>query len=313
MTIDDPTETEIAAYRAQLRAQAELADGDLDEIEDHLRTLTHELRARGMPAATAVTEAARRLGQPRDLAREHSRVRSAFGSRLSPARTWSVVVLLVPMLVYAAITTIPYVGIVSRFTFEYVAGIILAGALVLRMGWARPILLGGIAFFVIPTLHGLMLAPDASPLFLIAHLGLIGFLMPWRRNELTRSGLALVLYVWSYGAASYALLFRVTIEDGSPMYVAPMALVACGAAALATVGAVLRARWSSAAGIVATGTLVLTVTRIAPLDFRFEHPMALQLMLDGGIVTGAVAALAGSVLAWRTARSRFGSLRAIRS
>ncbi len=41
---DDDDEPTIARYRSELVAEAELARGDLDEIEDHLRSLADELR-----------------------------------------------------------------------------------------------------------------------------------------------------------------------------------------------------------------------------------------------------------------------------
>lgn len=309
----DDYEQAIATYRAQLRAEAELADGDLDEIEDHLRSLTDELRGRGLPVAEAVTEAARRLGEPREVAREHNRVRSAFGARLSKARTWSLVALLVPQLVYAAIVMIPHVGFWHHFVFEYLAGAFLCGALVMRMGWARPILLGGLAFFMIPQTVSVW-AFDVSPTYLVWHLGMLAFLVPWRRNELTPSGLALAAYVFAYGAASWTLSFQMTTPDGEHAYFAPTAIVACGGAALATVGAVLRARWSTIAGVASAVAIGVALVDLLGVDFRFpEHATLLEVSMIGSLAAGAMAALAGSVLAWRTARSSFGTLRAVRS
>jgi len=310
--MSDDYETAIAKYRAQLRAEAELADGDLDEIEDHLRLLTEDLRSRGMPAAEAVTEAAQRLGEPRAIAREHNRVRSAFGSRLSAARTWSVVALMAPFLVYAAIETYSYVGLWDRYMLEYGAGIALLIALAMRLGWARPVMLGGLAFYAIPSAVSVA-AFDVSPRYLVLHLGILAFLVPWRRNELTSTGLALVAYVWAYGAASWALNFQMTTNDGSYAFFAPTALVACVAAAVATSGAILRARWSSVAGIVTALSLAVSLYEITGVDFRFAHATVLEVAILGSLLSGALAALVGSVLAWRSARSTLGSLRAIRS
>ncbi|NVB77954.1 MAG: hypothetical protein HOV81_06120, partial [Kofleriaceae bacterium] len=98
---------EIVEYRKRLRAQGELAERDLDELEDHLRELTCELRNAGMSAAEAVTEAARRLGDPRQLAREHARVRSRFGPPLSAGRAWSAAALFVlPNIVWSVSSAI---------------------------------------------------------------------------------------------------------------------------------------------------------------------------------------------------------------
>jgi hypothetical protein len=302
----------IAAYRAQLRAQAELADGDLDEIEDHLRSLTAQLREHGMPAADAVTEAARRLGEPRAIAREHSRVRSAFGSRLSALRTWSVLVLFVPMLALGVYETFPYTGLWSRFMLEYALGGILAFALALRLGWARPVLLGGFAFFLVPTMLAATSSPGLSPLYLVWHLGIVAFLVPWRRHELTASGFALVAYVWAYGAASFTFGFQVTTADGAS-YAVSSASSAAIAAFVATAGAILRARWSTVAGGGAAVLLGVTAVQLLGLTFRFYNPGAIVVTITGCLITGALAAVTGAVLAWRTARSTLGSLRAIRS
>lgn len=311
MSSDDISDA-IAAYRNQLREGAELADGDLDEIEDHLRALTDDLRATGMPAATAVTEAARRLGEPRAIAREHNRVRSAFGSRLSRMRTWSVVALLLPMLVIGVVNVYPHWGLWNRFMLETLLGAVLLGALVLRFGWARPILLGGLAFFMIPSATSAYQG-WVHPAHVLWHLSLIAFLAPWQRGEITRTGLALAAHVWAYGAASYAAGFMLTTDDGSWAYFAPAALVACGAAALATVGAVLRARWSTFAGVVAAFALGAAAYQLALVDFGFDHPILMAVALWGTLISGAAAAVVGSVLAWSSARSSFGSLRAIRS
>ena len=99
----DEVEQAIEHYRARLAAEAELARGDLAEIEDHLRTLIDALREDGLPAGEAIVEAARRLGDPRQLAREHARVRTPFGAKLSRARAWSACALLLPYLVLHAV------------------------------------------------------------------------------------------------------------------------------------------------------------------------------------------------------------------
>ena len=101
-TSDAGGEDVIATYKRELVAEAELARGDLDEIEDHLRVLATELRDRGMPRIEATIEACRRLGDPRAVAREHARVRSPFGARLSKLRAYSAVALIAPILIQAA-------------------------------------------------------------------------------------------------------------------------------------------------------------------------------------------------------------------
>src|ERR1700735_2503737 len=97
---DDNDDEDIARYRAQILAEAELSRGELDEIEDHLRSLAADLREHGTPSGEAIALACQRLGDPRDLAREHARARSRFGARLSRARAWSAAALLAAPLAY---------------------------------------------------------------------------------------------------------------------------------------------------------------------------------------------------------------------
>lgn len=306
-------EDAIAKYRAELRAGAELADGDLDEIEDHLRSLTDELRGRGMPAAEAVTEAARRLGEPRAIAREHSRVRSAFGARLSTARVWSVIALLVPMAVYSIVVRYPYLGLWNRYNLEVAVELFLVGALVARMGWARPVLLGAAASSLVLTLclHAFIVEPE--PLWIVWNVGLFAFLVPWRRGEITASGFALIGFVWAYTAASWALSFQVTTPDGIDIMFVWTAVVTCVATSAASAGAILRARWSSVAGGVATVALAITTYQLVGLSVKLTGASAFEVMLVGFVGSGTLAAAIGSVLGWRTARSTLGHLHAIRS
>lgn len=306
-------EDAIAKYRAELRAGAELADGDLDEIEDHLRSLTDELRARGMPAAEAVTEAARRLGEPRAIAREHSRVRSAFGARLSTARTWSVVALLVPMALYSIAVRYPFLGLWNRYNLEVAVELFLVAALVLRMGWARPVLLGAAASSLVLTLGLQTFVVDGEPLWIVWNVGLFAFLVPWRRGEITASGFALIGFVWAYTAASFALSFQVTTPDGIHGMFVSTAAIACIACAVASIGAILRARWSSVAGVIAAGALAVTTYQLIGLSVKLTGASAFEVMIVSLLGSGTAAAAIGGILGWRTARSTLGSLHAIRS
>ncbi len=308
---DGEVASAIRGYRDQVVAEAELARGDLDEIEDHLRTLTDELRGTGMPAALAVTEAAHRLGDPRELAREHARVRSAFGAKLSRTRAWSAAMLLAPMLVYFGISVLPYEGWWSRAGLELGFGAVLLVALVARLSWARPVLLGGMGFFVLPAALWLGVAPGSTPLWLVWQLGIVAFLVPWHRRELTAAGAGMALQVWGYGAAALALGFQVTTNDGSWSAVAPAAQIALGAAIVATTGQLLRARWSAVASGVSTFTLLLAMHEMWSLTFRFAHPDLYRVCLLGMIASGAAASAASTLLAWRTARSSLGTLESV--
>ena len=294
----------IEQYRKQLVAEAGLADGDLDEIEDHLRLLTAELRDSGMPAAEAVTEAARRLGDPKQVAREHARVRSPFG-HLPRARAWSAALLLVPPLLMPMLDAIGY-GL-TRGAVELGFGVPLALGMIARVPWARPIVFGAMAFFLLPTLFATILWGQ-SPLWLVWHLGVLAFVMPWRRSELPAAGWNLVLQVWTYGASTLALAYQFTSSDGTISVVMPLATVAMGCAVVGTCGGILRARWGAFASALGAVALLGAIGAMWSMRIRLAHPDLFATYLLGLVSSGAVAAAVAARLAWRTARSTFGTL-----
>lgn len=311
MSANDVDEA-IEHYRTQLLAEADLGAGDLDEIEDHLRTLIEDLRATGMPADAAVTEAARRLGDPRTVAREHARVRGAFGAKLSRLRAWSAAVLMLPMMVMLAITGVGYEGVWSRSGLELAFGVVLFAALVARLSWARPVLLGGFAFYAVPALLAYWTWPGPNPIWLLLPLaGAVVFLAPWRRGELSAAGAALALQVWAYAAASYALTFQYTSGDAAWTPVAPAAQVAFVAAVIATVGGILRARWSAIAAVTSSVTLAVAVLELSVLRFDLGSPELMRISLLALVASGALASLLASILAWCSARSLLGTLREV--
>jgi hypothetical protein len=300
----------IASYKLELTSEAELARGDLDEIEDHLRVLARELRDQGMPRVEAVAEACRRLGEPRAVAREHARVRSPFGARLAKLRAYSAVALWVPLLISGAVTQLRCSGLVSLFGLQLAFGALLALALGFRLSWARPIVLGAVACLVarFAILSAIVVHPPV--MWCAAYVGILAFVMPWRRGELSTSGLALALQVWAVGSAAFALEFQITSADGSQV-MAVGALIAFFAAAAATIGGVLRARWGAIASLVAAPTLALAMAEVLPLRFRFPFPLATQLEMTGLLVSGALAATVAAILSWRAARSTFGTLQSV--
>jgi uncharacterized membrane protein len=70
---DKEIDEAVAAYRAEVLAEAQLARADVAELEDHLRSVIDELRTAGMPAAQAI---ARSSAPARRSARRRSRARS---------------------------------------------------------------------------------------------------------------------------------------------------------------------------------------------------------------------------------------------
>ena len=307
MTPELPEEEVIAKYKADLVGEAELARSDLDEIEDHLRLLADELRSGGMPRLAAVREACVRLGDPRALAREHARVHSPFAARLSGARTLSAIALLLPILALGAINIWPAQGVWSVFGIQIVVGFGLVAALALRLTWARPILLGGMAFFTIQVAVAQFEMPVPHPLWLIPYAGTLAFVMPWRRNELTTTGFSLALQVWAFGAAAFALGFQISTPTGV-RYISQGAEVALFATTIAVAGAVLRAKWSALASAVSAITLAMAFVEISPLKFNFGFPQLVYTAVLLLVGTGVLAAVVGTVLSWRNARSALGSL-----
>jgi hypothetical protein len=300
-------EAAVAAYRAGVLAEAELARADLAELEDHLRALIDELREAGLPTARAITVAAQRLGDPRSVAREHARVRTPFGAKLSRMRAWSVVALMIPLLA----SGFANVFVMSpRNLLELGFGVVLALAMAARLTWSRPILLGGFAFWTAWYVVSLISYDGINPAWIVVHAGLVAFLVPWRRGEITAAGAALALQVCAFSAATFALGFQISTIDGTFDFVAPAAQVALVAAIIATAGGVLRARWSALASAVSALTLAIALAEISQLRFRIGDDLFYVAAL-AAIGIGAASAAAGAVLAWRSARSRLGTLRGI--
>ena len=310
----DDVDAAIEAYRLELAAEAELAAGDLDEIEDHLRELIAELRAAGR-GAEAIAVARRRLGDPRAVAREHARVRSPFGARPSRLRAWSAAALLAPMVVWWAWTAAHGAGAWSRLGMEAGLAAVLVVALAARLSWARAFLLGQAVASTITMALGLWLWPWARTqvaLQLVAYAGVAAFLVPWRRGELTAAGAALALLVPAYTGASMVVAFKITGTSGD-LFCPTAASIALIAALAAGAGLLLRARWGCVAAAACAIALASTAHRIWDLRWRVPHPVAERLLVVGLVVGGAVAAAGAAVLAWRDARSGVGTLRGLAS
>jgi hypothetical protein len=278
-----------------------------------------------MTGIAAVTEAARRLGKPDEIAREHARVRPAFGARLSTARLISILVLIVPAMIWFAQSVSNWFGWMSRSGAELGVCGVLTVALVARLSWARPVLLGTIAFFALEdvfytaAMAALGEAPATDRLsywlfraaFLAWKLALIAFLAPWHRRDLTSAGASLALQAWAYAAAAFAAGFTITSTSWEKSAIAPTAEIALIAAVIATCGGVLRARWSAVAAAGSAVTLAIAAADFAHYSTRWYPAQWIAMM--GIVVSGAVAAAIAAALAWRSARSNVGALRCIRS
>lgn len=297
----------IAQYRRQLEAEAELAESDLDELEAHLRDLAEELRTAGKPALEAVAEAARRLGDPRELAREHARVRTPFGSPLSRSRALSAATIFVIPLIVGMLTFIGAPNISMRVWFELGALGVVAIALAARVTWARAIVLGA----TLQSLALLLLAPAApDPLYLMCEVGVLAFVAPWRWNEISTAALALALQIWAYGAAAVLLTLQFTAGENGDVLLGPTcATITLICTATGCVASVLRARWSAFASALSAIALFVACGELFMMNFRFDNAFSWQLYLFGAVSTGAVAATVAAVLSWRTTPSLRGTLK----
>jgi hypothetical protein len=293
----------IEHYKSQLLGEAELARGDLKEIEDHLRTLTEELRERGVPELDAVRAACERLGDPRAVAREHARVHSPFGARLSRARSISAALFMLPLV-------IRHFELVSGLlVIVPILGAVMIVALLARVTWARPIVLGGVGFFAIGAIQMQWFLRGEHALWLIPHVGTVLFVMPWRRNELYRAGFALALQALAFGAAVRVGGMMDSLGDG-PIHMAPAGLIAFFALVIAVSGTVLRARWAALASVVGAVMLVASVIECAPffLRYRFEFVLEEGVPIAVMLVAAAIAATIAAFASWKSARTTIGTL-----
>lgn len=295
----------IEQYKRELLGEAELARGDVQEIEDHLRTLTAELCERGMPPADAVRTACESLGDPRAVAREHAKVSSCFGARLSWARTISAASLLLSQVLSNYIVMwINWHKIPDPFAplAATALGTLMVAALLARLTWARPIVLGATGFMTLFTIEAGMGAvdPDASMLWLVALVGTVVFVMPWRRNELYRAGYALTLEAFAFSAMAIA----------AGGYIDTVALVGFFPLVIAIAGTILRARWAAFASAFGAAILLVSVTEVIRYYAGF-HELALLgewLPFASLLLAGAIAASVAAVTSWRAARSNTGTL-----
>ena len=310
----DEDDNVIAQYRNELSAEAELARVDLDEIEDHLRALSSELRDTGMPRALAITEACRRLGDPRQVAREHARVRSPFGAKLSRMRAWSAVALLGSIEIMST-RGWPFAGgVVRPHDVELVLYVAALIALIARVSWARPLILGSVVMQAVRiTVWSAMSSQGIGGLpWLVATVGALAFVIPWRRGEISPAGWALVLLVPACNAAMSSLMFEMTAPHGV-LLANPFGTLAFFGAFATGAGIVTRARWASMAAAGTALALATTANQFWDLTVRLHDAAAMRAMLQGVLVVGTIAAAIVSVLAWRTARSMFGTLRGVLS
>jgi len=300
---DRELEAAVAAYRADLTASAALAEGEVAELEDHLRELIDELRGAGTTSAAAIAEARRRLGEPAQVAAECARVRTAFGLRLAPVRAWSAGVILLGLALWTAWSWLSQPGVSTWVGIDVALGLILVAGLAARRTWPRAILLGHAAMSTVALAAFNARYPHipALQVTLAAHAAATALLVPWGRRELTGAGWALAAWSTAYVGASFA--------QGHGAILPTLALAGVMVAAL---GTVLRARWGIVVGLATAGlhvllAIALVVLRASGRPSGLAEP-DLQITLA---LVGAAAAVVAPLLAWRSTRPGAGDLRAL--
>jgi hypothetical protein len=305
MTEPDLDEQAIEQYRHALTAEAALARGDLDEIEDHLRALATELRGSGLDAGAAVAEAARRLGDPPVIAREHARVRTTFGAKLPRWRAWGAAGLLLTFVVYWQLHS----GFVGRGGVVTLALVLALGA---RWTWARAVMFGvlGMSALLMP----LALAQSDAPLMpwlnWLAIAGAAGLIAPWRKAELSATGWALAVLPPAWAAAVAVAGFQITAPGGHVIALGSP-IIAMWALVVTFAGSVLRARWAAAGAMVAAVMLAIAGAAILTLEPRFASPTLWRVHELLALAIAEVGLVAGAIMMWRSARSNLGTFRGL--
>ncbi|HEY5948519.1 MAG TPA: permease prefix domain 1-containing protein [Kofleriaceae bacterium] len=317
----------IERYKAELLDEAELARDDLQEIEAHLRALTEELLERGTPAVEAVHTACERLGDPRAVAREHAKVHSPFGARLSWGRTISASALLLALLLrnYAFFQTkwdkIP--APFSPLAMTILATVMVA-ALLARLTWARPVVLGGMGFMTTYAIVAGTVPVNTGTVWLVALIGTVVFVMPWRRHELRRTGYTLVLLAFACSATglaagmlgldsdalAYAREHGIQPNIVMPIRMVPAALIGFVPLVVAIGGTILRARWAAVASAFGAAMLLVSLIEVVRyyIGFHELEDTAEWLPLASMLTAGSIAASVAALTSWKSARSNTGTL-----
>jgi hypothetical protein len=180
---DDRDDGDIARYCAQILAEAELSRSELDEIEDHLRSLAADLREHGSPSGEAIALACKQLGDPRELARELARARSRFGARLSRARAWSAAALLAAPIAYYGRNSLRW-GLFTIASLHLALWLSMVIALAARRTWARALVLGTTA-----TALAMQLLECVASGAALGALGALGAALVTRRRHVGHVGI----------------------------------------------------------------------------------------------------------------------------
>ncbi len=287
----------IAAYRAELCAHADVATADLDELEDHFRCAVEQLRSAGMTSERAIAETLARIGAPRPLSREHVRVRTHFGTRLSRARALAAAAVLMPTYI-AFVPGAARMFTVGGFGINLVLSGAMLAALIAGAAWARPIMLGAVLSSLAQTAIDQAIGGGALDLARLAAFAAAALLLaPWRRGELPVTALRLALLGPVYTAAD-ALFNTQGWAPGAHLLDRPSGLVAFVAVGVAGVGGIVRARWATLGAAVAAIALALGIPGLWALavQMRIWHPTPWLLDMVCTLVLGIACATTSALL-----------------
>ena len=298
----------VIAYRERLREAGTLRDASLDEIEDHLRELIAELRET-LPLAQAVREAAERMGEPADIAREHARVETSFGAPLPPWRAW----------IAAALTAVPLAYITHAelmnpgdpmMLLKLVPLVIIIGALAARSTAARALLLAQVSCWTLNLIYNALSVPGAGAYRAWYPFAALAFVLiaPWKRREMTVAGWGLFLAFVGferlsrqYVSAGY-ILDRTRTYGGHDFALTHGLLVGGLVAALiAIVMMVLRSRWAAVPALFAGAITLLSFrVQLSSVVHVAQSSMPIVWWFMVHLMLGAFASMAAAYIAWRS-------------
>lgn len=301
----------VARFRAELAANAAIGAAETGELADHLRAIIDDERAAGATPAAAIAIAQTRLGTPALLAAECTRVRTAFGARLGPARTWTAAAIFAATWAYAAWMWLPQLGVASHVGAELGLGLILLPGLVIGSTWTRAILFGTAIVLTATSLVWIAILhhrPGTTEALLVASYAAAAVLLaPLSLRELAPAGWSLVAWSIAYfGATNAVPLARMTLGEILP-------ITALAGIWLAALGTVLRARWGAVIGLITAAMLGVILIGVAMVHstrtmtiYAPYHEFAFAMT-----VIALAAAIAAPLLAWRDSRRGFGAPRAL--
>jgi ABC-type Mn2+/Zn2+ transport system permease subunit len=121
--------------------------------------------------------------------------------------------------------------------------------------------------------------------------------MPWRRKEISPAGITLALLVWAYASAMWGGDWK--FYDAYE----PSLMIAFVCAGAASIGTMVRARWSTmASAISAVALFGIMFSELGELFMSRSEFNVWWIYTFGTLCSGAIAATVATFVSWRTAR-----------